>query len=142
MDIDNPSTTGSFTYRVLQTLGYHGVAGDGRLHVVSVSGTKSADGFNNNLYLVNNRPSVDAATGVWLDNTKVGANSTIEVFSTTPGSDFMRHVKTFADDQVSTPNNVAITADGGFFFTNDHGPYKSGLVSSLQEGARAIMVSP
>lgn len=129
MDIDNPSTTGSFTYRVLKMPGYSGVAGDGKLQVVSVSGTKSADGSQINLYLVNNRPSVDPKTGTMLDNTKTGANTTIDVFSTTPGSDFMKHVKTFADAQISTPNNVAVTKDGGFFFTNDHGPHKFGLVS-------------
>ncbi|KAK5064854.1 hypothetical protein LTR84_000688 [Exophiala bonariae] len=131
MDIDNPSTTGSFTYRVLKTPGYSGVSGDGKLQVVSVSGIKSADASTNHLYLVNNRPSADPKTGVLLDNTKTGANTTIDVFSTTPGSDLMKHVKTFADAQISTPNNVAVTKDGGFFFTNDHGPHKFGLQHHL-----------
>lgn len=133
MSIDNPTTTGGFTYRVLKTPGYDGIAGDGTINVMGMTGTTSADGSDINLWLINNRPSVDAATGEVLDNTIVGANSTIDVFSTAPGVDFMKHVKTFADPQIATPNNVAVQKDGGFFFTNDHGLHKSGWVSMAHE---------
>lgn len=130
MNIDNPTPIGGFTYRVLKTPGYPGVAGDGRIHVVGMTGTTSADGSEINLWLINNRPSVHAATGAVLDNTVIGANSTIDVFSTAPGADTMKHVKTFADPQIATPNNVAVLKDGGLFFTNDHGLHKFGWVST------------
>jgi len=130
MNIDNPSTDGGYTYRVLKTPGFSGVHGDGRIHVVGMTGTASADGSDIQLWLINARPSVDPLTGALLDNTKTGANATIDVFATIPGANDMRHVKTFADPQIATPNNVAVTKDGGFFFTNDHGPYKVGWVSS------------
>jgi hypothetical protein len=129
MDIDNPSTAGGYTYRVLQPEGYSGVAADGRIHVVGMTGTTSQDG-EIQLWLINARPSVDPVTGELLDNGVVGGNSTIDVFATEPHTNTMRHVKTFASPQIATPNNIALTDDGGFFFTNDHGPYKVGWVGS------------
>ncbi|OQU99407.1 SMP-30/Gluconolaconase/LRE-like domain-containing protein [Cladophialophora immunda] len=131
MDIDSPKASGGYTYRVLKMQNFPGVHGDGRLHVVGMTGTTSADGFDIQLWLVNARPSVDPETGELLDNSVVGGNSTIEVFATTPGSNSMNHVKTYADAQIATPNNVAVTQDGGFFFTNDHGPHKVGLQHHL-----------
>ena len=129
LNIDNPSSDGGYTYRVLKTPGFSGVHGDGRIHVVGMTGTTSADGSDIQLWLINARPSVDQRTGEILDNAVTGANSTIDVFGTTPGANDMRHVKTFAHPQIMTPNNVAVTSDGGFFFTNDHGPHKVGWVS-------------
>ncbi|KEF60799.1 uncharacterized protein A1O9_02361 [Exophiala aquamarina CBS 119918] len=131
MNIDNPATAGGFTYRVLKTPGFGGIAGDGTINVMGMTGTTSADGSDINLWLINNRPSVDAATGEVLDNAIVGANSTIDVFSTTPGAESMKHVKTFANPQIATPNNLAVQKDGGFFFTNDHGLHKLGLQHQL-----------
>ncbi|KIV94772.1 hypothetical protein PV10_02504 [Exophiala mesophila] len=127
MDIDNPTSTQSFTYRVLKPRGYSGVAGDGRIHVVGMTGTRSEDDPEQvNLWLINARPSVDSATGEVLDNTVVGGNHTIDVFSTKPGAVEMDHVQTYADVQIATPNNLAVTKSGGFFYTNDHGPHKVG----------------
>lgn len=136
MNIDNPTSTQGFTYRVLKTPGFAGVAGDGRIHVVGMTGTASADGSDKvNLWLINARPSVDSETGQVLDNTVVGGNHTIEVFSTKPLTDEMYHVQTFANAQIATPNNLAVTKSGGFFFTNDHGPHKVGWVSHVLEMA-------
>lgn len=131
MNIDNPSTSGAYTYRVLKPIDFAGVNGDGRIHVVGMTGTASEDRSEIRLWLINARPSVDALTGELLDNAVVGGNSTIEVFTTEPGANSMKHVQTFANPQIATPNNVAVTKDGGFFFTNDHGPYKAGWVSDL-----------
>ncbi|KAI1629242.1 hypothetical protein EDD37DRAFT_616461 [Exophiala viscosa] len=130
MDIDSPSSEGGYTYRVLETPDFSGVHGDGRIHVVGMTGSVSEDG-ENQLWLINARPSVDPTTGQLLDNAVVGGNSTIELFTTAPGSGIARHVKTFADPQITTPNNVAVTKDGAFFFTNDHGPHKVGLLHHL-----------
>ncbi|KIW46730.1 uncharacterized protein PV06_02376 [Exophiala oligosperma] len=126
MEIDNPSTSGGYTYRVLETPGFPGVNGDGRIHVVGITGIHSTDNSDAQLWLVNDRPSVDSTTGEFLDQEVVGANATIEVFATKPGAETMQHVKTYADPQIATPNNIAVTKDGGFFFTNDHGPHKVG----------------
>ncbi|EHY53738.1 hypothetical protein ABEF92_006292 [Exophiala dermatitidis] len=134
LNLDNPSSEGGFTYHVLERPGFPGVHGDGRLHVVGITGTrrKSAeanpdeDNSEIELWLINAQPSVDPVTGELLDNAVVGGNSTIEVFRTKPGADTMEHAKTFAHPQIATPNNIAVTKDGGFFFTNDHGPHKTG----------------
>lgn len=140
MNIDNPSTSGAYTYRVLKTPGFSGVNGDGRIHVVGMTGSSSADGVDIRLWLINARPSVDAETGEVLDNAVVGGNSTIEVFSTHPDADDMVHVKTYANPQIATPNNVAVMEDGGFFFTNDHGPHKLGWVRT-NAGVPAVKVT-
>ncbi|KIX03403.1 uncharacterized protein Z518_06955 [Rhinocladiella mackenziei CBS 650.93] len=126
MNIDNPSSSGGYTYRVLNTPGFSGVNGDGRIHVVGMTGVTSPDGSDIQLWLINARPSVDAKTGELLDNSVTGGNATIDVFATEPGADSMRHVKTFANEQIATPNNVAVAKDGSFWFTNDHGRHKVG----------------
>ncbi|OAP56413.1 hypothetical protein AYL99_09592 [Fonsecaea erecta] len=127
LDIDSPTETGGYAYRVLKMQGFPGVHGDGRIHLIGMTGTTSADGSDVQLWLINAQPSVNPETGDLLDNAVVGANSTIEVFATTPKSYSMKHVKTYANSQIATPNNVAVMPDGGFFFTNDHGPHKVGL---------------
>lgn len=48
-----------------------------------------------------------------------------------PSANSMKHVKTFADPQIVTPNNIAPMEDGGFYFTNDHGLNKLGLAFEL-----------
>ncbi|KIV79805.1 hypothetical protein PV11_07350 [Exophiala sideris] len=126
MDIDSPRSEGGYTYRVLETQGFSGIHGDRRIHVVGMTGSVCEDG-ETQLWLINARPSVDSVTGELLDNAVVGGNSTIELFTTAPGSKTTKHVKTFANPQIATPNNVAVTKDGAFFFTNDHGPHKVGL---------------
>lgn len=131
MDIDSPTASGGYAYRVLKTPGFSGVHGDGRLHVVGITGTTSADNSEVQLWLINAQPSADPQTGKLLKNAVAGANSTIEVFAIDTKSDSMTHVKTYADTQISTPNNVAVTKNGGFFFTNDHGPHKVGLQHHL-----------
>jgi arylesterase / paraoxonase len=132
LDIDSLDTAGGYSYKVLKIIGFPGVLGDGRIHAVGMSGTRSSKGIQ--LWLVNAQPSIDVERGQFLDNTAVGANSTIEVFELEPGSEAVRHVRTFADAQIATPNNVAVMPDGGFFFTNDHGPHKVGLVSGSESG--------
>lgn len=132
MEIDNPSTSGGYTYRVLKTPGFPGVNGDGRIYSVGITGVASSVESDAQLWLVNDRPSVDPITGEFLDQEAVGANATIDVFATKPGAESMEHIKTYANQQIATPNNIAVTKDGGFFFTNDHGPHKVGWVSATQ----------
>jgi len=79
-------------------------------------------------WLINNRPPIDS-DGNPLDATKVGANSTIEVFEHTIGSKTLEFVKTIFSDRIITPNGLAADGQGGVFVTNDH-DYKVGFVST------------
>lgn len=130
LDLDKP-VGDSFSYRVLSTPGYTGTNGDGKLNLVAISGIDHPEHID--LFLNNNRPSIDEATGQLLDNAKVGANATIELFRIAKPltSNTAEFVKTFVDPQIATPNNIAPTDSGSFYITNDHGINKAGLWHSL-----------
>lgn len=64
------------------------------------------------VFLVNHRPP--------LVDSYVGANSTVELFETTLGSDSMDHIRTYHADAISTPNDVCPTGPDSFAFSNDH----------------------
>lgn len=64
------------------------------------------------IFLINHRPQADPNT--------YGANSTIELFESTLGSDAMRHIKTYADEVIMTPNDLTPTGPDSFVFSNDH----------------------
>jgi hypothetical protein len=117
MAIDKPVGIG-FEYRVLET------PGAGNLHLVGFTGIDRDDHVE--LYLVNNRPSMNLTTGAVADQKAVGANSTIEHFKVYPEAEKVVFVKTYAHEQIATPNNIALLDDGGFFLTNDHGRNKVG----------------
>ena len=70
-------------------------------------------------WMINHQPPVDD-DGNQLDATKLGANSTIEIFELTRGSVHWDHVSTVLNDAVFTPNNIAAVGDGSFLVTNDH----------------------
>ena len=72
------------------------------------------------IILVNHRPSYNKTTGELLDQTKVGANSTIEHFETILGSDEMVHKQTFTHSNVRTPSHVVWVNENLFIFTNSH----------------------
>ncbi|TGO39589.1 hypothetical protein BHYA_0051g00300 [Botrytis hyacinthi] len=72
------------------------------------------------ILLINHRPPFDPLTGTTLDAVTLGANSTIELFHTQVGSVSMKHIKTYADPAIQTPNQVAWVNDDDFVFTNDH----------------------
>lgn len=74
------------------------------------------------LFVINHRPQPNAAV--------VGANSTIELFTSKLGSDTMEHVRTFADPAISTPNNLVPTGPDSFVYSNDHSQ-KVGLGKKL-----------
>ncbi|KAL0571719.1 hypothetical protein V5O48_010243 [Marasmius crinis-equi] len=68
------------------------------------------------VYLVNHRVPLNG------DAFQVGADSVIEIFTTTISSGKLTHVKTVEDPAIVTPNDVVGYPDGkGFYFTNDHG---------------------
>lgn len=125
LDIDSPVGE-SFVFRELQAPSFTGTAGDRLMHVVGMTGTELPDG-RIELLVINFRPSVDSS-GTFLDQASVGANATIELFETGPAATSVKHIRTVADPLIATPNRVAAVKEG-FYLTNDHGKYKTGLVS-------------
>ncbi|KAJ8084857.1 hypothetical protein PM082_003634 [Marasmius tenuissimus] len=68
------------------------------------------------VYMVNHRVPLNG------DAKDVGADSVIEIFTTTLSSGKLTHLKTIEDPAIITPNDVTGFPDGkGFYFTNDHG---------------------
>ncbi|CAK4031517.1 unnamed protein product [Lecanosticta acicola] len=133
LDLDSPKGS-SFAYRILKTPKFQGVDGDGRLHLLAITGSENQNSQTIDLYLNNARPSMDTLTGLSLDNEKTGANMTIEHFqlSTKTSATTLLHQKTFHNPEIRTPNNIALAPlGGGFFITNDHGTAKAGLPFSL-----------
>lgn len=83
------------------------------------------------VYLVNHRAPL---TG---DAHAVGADSSVEVFTTTLGSSTMNYVRTVESPLIATPNDVTGTPDGAsFWVTNDHGA-KTGFTRQLDKLGRA-----
>jgi hypothetical protein len=109
---------------------FSGIKGDGtmNLHGFDIRHDKNTDVLH--ILLINHRPPIDLEHGEPLDATIIGANSTIEHFRTEVDSDGMRHVRTYANALIQTPNRVAWATDDSFVFTNDHS-VKVGFVSSL-----------
>src|SRR6516162_2958168 len=82
----------------MDLIDFPGISGDG---TINLQGFDVHVGDNNpptlRMLLVNNRPFLDPVWGTVVDNTKLGANATIELFETTLGSTKLRYVKTFSD---------------------------------------------
>lgn len=72
------------------------------------------------IFLNNHRPPIDPKTKTVMDATKVGANSTVELFEATLGEGRMRHIRTYASEAIRTPNRPAAVGPDSFVFTNDH----------------------
>jgi len=117
---------------------FSGINGDKtmNLHGFDIRADVHSDTLH--ILLVNHRPPQDPETGEPLDATIVGANSTIEHFQTEVGSDAMRHVKTYADPLIQTPNRAAWMNNHSFVFTNDHSG-KVGLVSSILHAENLLL---
>jgi hypothetical protein len=117
LNIDQPGADGLFGVRKLKTAGYEGATGDQSLDVLGLDAERLSNGAVR-LWLVNMRPSVDESKAL-VDQSAVGANSTVEVFDVQPGSDEMVHVRTVADRSTWSLNNLALDGEGGFYYTND-----------------------
>ena len=114
--------SGSLASRLkwLTVEGFSGIKGDGTLNVhgFDIKADKNTDTLR--ILFINHRPPIDPITGELLDASIVGANSTIEQFQTVAGSESMRHVRTFSNKIIETPNSVHWVNDHSFIFTNDH----------------------
>ena len=118
LNIDSPGTNDMFEIHGIEPVGYDGATGDGTLDLLGFD-VEVVDAATLRFWLINHRPPVDANKTA-IDATKVGANSTIDVFELKRGNDKMVHVKTVFDPEVKTPNNIAAMGDGSFVATNDH----------------------
>jgi len=96
--------------------------------VEPIGASKSIGGIKLRFWAVNHRPPV-GLTGELLDTAKVGLNSTVEVFEHVRGTDKLQWVRTYANEQIRTPNRVAATGNNGFVMTNDQ---------STKAGARRL----
>ncbi|KAF9876492.1 hypothetical protein CkaCkLH20_05900 [Colletotrichum karsti] len=129
LDVDKPTGDG-FQIRRLVTPGFSGTAGDGLLQLVGFTAFRapgSQEKERAELLIVNNRPPIDPATGALLQEAHEGANATIELFENTPPSPELKHIRTIASANISTPNNIAALSSDSFYFTNDSGDKKRGL---------------
>ncbi|KAJ5256799.1 calcium-dependent phosphotriesterase [Penicillium angulare] len=121
IDIDQPGSEGMYGLRHLK-IG-SGYQGDLDLHGFDVRKVGNRLRF----WLINHRPPVSPETGEPMNASKVGANSTIEIFDLDSTSETLEHVKTIVSDAIITPNDLAVDEDGvGFAVTNDH-TAKAGL---------------
>ncbi|KAF4999906.1 hypothetical protein FGRMN_2144 [Fusarium graminum] len=109
LDIDKP-VDNSFQLRTLKTPGFSGTLGDGLINVVGFTGMESPSG-DIDLMVINLQPSVGGENKKLLDQYVHGANSTIEHFTTGADATELKHVRTFADRGISTPNRVAVLDD-------------------------------
>ncbi len=83
------------------------------------------------VYLVNHRAPASPLAAA-----DVGANSSVEVFTTRVGGSVLTHLHTVHSAFVATPNDVLGSADGkSFYVTNDHGDTKTGLVRPHRRSA-------
>ncbi|KAH6888390.1 hypothetical protein B0T10DRAFT_488086 [Thelonectria olida] len=130
LDIDKPLDD-EFQLRSLQTPGFTGTAGDGRLDLVGFAGIENPEDRSIRLFIINHRPSVDAETGEFLNHAVFGANSTVELFETGSDASELKHRHTYASQHIATPNRVAALGPDSFYVTNDHGPNKLGLKHHL-----------
>ncbi|TGO92423.1 hypothetical protein BPOR_0003g00210 [Botrytis porri] len=107
-------------FQWMTTENFSGNNGDGtfNLHGFDIRPDPKTDTLR--ILLINHRPPIDPLTGAALDAVTVGANSTIELFHTQVGSVSMKHIKTYSDPAIQTPNQVAWVNDDDFLFTNDH----------------------
>lgn len=128
MNIDSPQKDGLFEMRGIKPKGYEGATGDGTLDTLGFD-VEVIDASTLRFWLINLRPPVDSNKS-YLDASKIGANSTIDVFDLKRGKEVMVHVKTVVDPAVWTPNGIAAMGDGSFVTTNDHSA-KGGFLSAV-----------
>ncbi|CAD6446020.1 64a09973-e2d6-4bbb-8aa8-b92e3e829c5b [Sclerotinia trifoliorum] len=143
LKIDEPGEDGFYGLHQLEiTGGYKGVDHHNSIDVHGFDVEILPDS-RRRFWMINHRPPVDESEN-FLDATKLGANSTVEVFDLVPGSKNLEFVKTVANPIINTPNNIAATGDGGFVFSNDH-PAKTGFIRSLVKmigGGNIAMCEP
>jgi hypothetical protein len=119
LKIDEPGKDGFYGLHQLEVTGNYGSANGGKNLAVVGFDIEVVGKDRLRFWMVNNQPPVDGE-GKALDATKLGANSTVEIFELTRGSTKWKHVRTIFSGAVFAPNNIAAVGDGSFLVTNDH----------------------
>jgi hypothetical protein len=118
LHIDSPGDNGLFGLHAIETVGYEGATGDGTLDLVGFD-VEVIDATKLRFWFINQRPPVDA-NRKYIDPSKIGTNSTIEVFELKRRENVMVHIKTVFDPAIYSPNGIAVIGDGSFVMSNDH----------------------
>ncbi|RDW62531.1 hypothetical protein BP5796_10833 [Coleophoma crateriformis] len=105
----------------LRVENFSGNNGDGTLNLHGIDIREDTTSGRLQLLAINHRPPLDPTTGAALDPNSIGANSTIELFEIEmdSGKPTMKHIKTYADKIIDTPNRVAWVGEDAFVFSND-----------------------
>lgn len=120
LNVDERGAYGLYGLHELQIVGdYKGPEGGFEIDLHGFDVEVLKDG-RLRFFMINHRPPMDFSTGKQLDASKVGANSTVEVFELQRGTTEWRYIKTIVNEAIATPNKLAATGDGGFLITNDH----------------------
>lgn len=98
--------------------GYSGATGDGTLDLIGFD-ARVLNNEQRRIWLISQRPPVDDQ-GQYLDATKTGANTTVDIFEHVKGDKTMKHIKTIADPGIYSANGTVGLEDGSFFLSNDH----------------------
>ncbi|KAF2639464.1 calcium-dependent phosphotriesterase [Massarina eburnea CBS 473.64] len=118
LDIDAADKDGFFPFHALETSGYTDAVGGTELDLVGFD-VEVIDSSTIHFYLVNLRPPVDDELK-YVDASKIGANSTIEIFEFRKGETSMKHLRTISSPEIISPNNIAALGGGALVFSNDH----------------------
>lgn len=90
------------------------------LHAIGIEADKtSTKGSNIRIHLNNHKPYYNQ-DGTINASSYLGANSTIEVFTSKLGSSTFNHLKTISSPSIVAPNSIAPLNSETFLFTNDH----------------------
>lgn len=116
-------STGSVASRttIVKPQNFKGTNGKGSYNLHGI-GIHVEDDETLRIFLINHRPQPNPH--------KNGANSTVELFESKLGSGSMRHIQTYADEVIFTPNDLTPTGPDSFVFSNDHS-VKTGEVNKL-----------
>lgn len=130
VDIYDTNGSGSPSSRItkIQPEGFHGTRGEGQLNLHSI-GVQVQQDSTLRLFLNHHGQPLDK-NGENLSGESFGANSTVEVFETTLGSNKMKHVRTYSNPLINTPNMVAPIDSDSFLVNNDH-KEQTGLLRGL-----------
>lgn len=118
LDIDNPGVDGLYNLRVIKPIGFKGAIGDETIDLLGFD-AEILDGDTINFYFINQRPPIGPFNNP-MDASKLGDNSTVELFEMRRGEEVMRHLRTVYSPNVFTPNRIAVVGNGAFLVTNDH----------------------
>ncbi|KAB8229473.1 uncharacterized protein BDW43DRAFT_322125 [Aspergillus alliaceus] len=137
LDVDRPGADGLYGVRALKFRD-----SEGNIQELDMHGFDARvidKGRRLRFWLINHRPPLNTSTGEpLLDATKIGANSTVDVYDLElPHGTELAHVKTIVSPRIISPNNLVVIDDnedrGDFLLTNDHstkvGPFRDSEIS-------------